>query len=136
MYEVLDLIWPAISALASVAFGSFIAYVLKKIKNETISNTFKRLAEGCAIAVRDVEQTYIKACRDAQDPNSQGGIKITEEERRNALFLAKASAKAYIGMKGVKILLKSIGIDKFDSVLSSSIEAAHYEMKKSDPMKD
>lgn len=133
LYDFFDLIWPILGTVATTTISIIGAYFMKKIKNEYIRELMVRFSDACGVAVREVEQAYTNEIRKAQDPNSQGGKKITKEEGKKAMWLAKECAKSYIGSRGIYELIKVFGINDFESKLESRLEAALFDAKKENP---
>lgn len=119
----------------SPVFLALLGWVAKKIadlihanvKNAYLKGALVRLDYAVINAVKEVEQTTVEEMRKA---NADG--KITKDEVHRIKAAALASAKSYLGKKGLDELLKVLGIGseaEVNRVIGNRIESAVHDLK-------
>ncbi len=101
--------------------GIGMSFVMRQIwKNARLLEVMTRLGHAVRDAVNDVFQTYISELRRA---NADG--KLTDEEKAIAKQMAIERAKVFLGRKGIKVLLYSLGMkqETLDTFLGGQVES-------------
>lgn len=88
-----------------------------------------RVNDSVFTAVKAVNQTVRRRIREAKDPNSPGGARVTEDEAAALKQAAWDELKAYWGERGILTIGKVLGLDNVTRFLDSKIESAVNDLK-------
>jgi hypothetical protein len=112
-----SVVWWVLSALGMVLSR----FVWVKLKNEWARAFLGRVYAEIDDAVKEVYQVYVDAIR----ARSADG-KLTDAEKSEAKAMAIESAKSNLGPKGIKRLLKVLGLNTgaLDNWLGTKVEAS------------
>jgi len=129
IYEILS---PVITALLGWVSVQIANYIKAKTKNQLAAGMLARLNDSIFTAVRAANEVTKKELMKARDPDSDGGIAITEEEAKHLKSVALESVKAYWGSKGLYEAAKVLGLKDGDlsKFVSDKIEDAVIAQKK------
>lgn len=109
------------------AIGTFLAAkVVGKMPSPYLRDAMMRLGLEVESAVKAVHQTYVDAIKKARED----GV-LTPEEAAKAKQMAVDVLKANFGLKGLKSLMKVLGLDEagLDKYLGTKVEASVAELK-------
>ncbi len=120
-----ELLQPVLIAGLTLLSGWTLKLIAAKVRMEYLRGVLIRLDDAVLSAVKEVSQTYVDALK-----NGRADGTLTDEESRKAKELALASAKSYLGMKGLSELARVLGLGSGEaqSLLSSKIEAAVHDL--------
>jgi len=104
--------------------GDKLSQYISKIKNEKLRKVTETLATAGAIGV---EKTYKEFTREIKKGREDG--KLTDEERKQALNMAKDTAIAYAKNEGVD-LAKEVGMDALEFAIESALALAKKKLNK------
>ena len=123
--EILQWVATTLGAVLTGALLLLSRWVASKTSVSLLQDAATRLGLACRTAVAEVQQTYVDALKEA----SADG-KLTAEERKAAKDKALVTAKALLGVKGLRLLAKAFGLVNggLESMLASSIEATVAEL--------
>lgn len=121
---VINYIAPAILAIFGWAGVQLVRFINAKTSREYIKAVTARLNDAVQLVVRDLSQTVVEGLKEAAADG-----KITEEERADLRRIALNNLKSYLGVKGLKLLIKVLGVGDLDKFLVSKIEAQIYRDK-------
>lgn len=86
-----------------------------------------RMADEESVVVLDVDQTYVDSCLAGREPNSDGGVELTEAEKAHALELAVDKLLAHLGVEAIDRALRIAKLPRVPSFVrtyfSSRVEA-------------
>ena len=125
--------------VSGLGFGGkkLIELINAKVDNELLKGILVRLTSSVNDAVAMVNQTLKKSIKAAKDPESEGGERITEAEKKQLFEAVWAALKEeYGGFDGLFGLLKKIGIGDEKAAkakVDTMIEAAVNKQKKAGP---
>lgn len=88
-----------------------------RVKNEHFRDALTRLGSVIGLAVSELNQTMVKDIRGASEDG-----KISVDERQRIKKAAIDNVKSYYGSRGIKALMKVLGISDSDGFLSAMIE--------------
>lgn len=97
-----------------------------KIENETLEGISVRSTSAVIRAVAYVAQTYTDELKAGRAPDSDGGSKLTDQEKSAAKRAAIEAAKSFLGKKGLDELMWMLGLSSIEGVdvyLGKQIEA-------------
>jgi len=119
-----SLVGLGVTALIGFAIRHIVAmtWVAKDAKRVAVANRLGAIAEN---AVREVQQTYTDAIKDA--PGNPDG-RLTPEQQQIALSKALAIAKSNLGTAGLAEVKKVLTPDDVASLIVSHVEAAKHKV--------
>lgn len=115
--------------------GTYVAKLIKaKTSNAWVAGTLEHLDYAVINAVKSIQQTIVERVKTARDPNSPGGATITETEATEIKRAAIATAKTFLGVKGLGELAKVFGLGLgdvagLDRIFGDRIEAAVHDLR-------
>ena len=115
----------AMAAVWLLAQGS--RWLSQKIKSEYLNRVLVRATDAVSRAVMSVEQTYVKALKEARLGTSEAGSKITKSEADLARREALGAARRLLGPAGVSEVMSVLGLTlpvELDGWLGERIEAS------------
>lgn len=123
----LELLGSGLVSLLGVLAVQGVRMLQAKIKREYLRNVLQRLQITAMDAVKETWQTYVSAL--AEGKANDG--KLSQSEREEAKRRAIATIKAHLGAKGIRELLKVLGLDEaaLDKLLGTQVESAVYDAK-------
>ena len=101
-------------------------FLEKKTQSQYVGDTIKRLDETAMRVVKSVYQSYVSGLK-----NERKG-RLTADEKNNAMNLALAKLKSYLGPKGLEEVKKIFNLKDgaIDRLLGDTIEASVFNAKK------
>ena len=129
--KVLEILSPFLLAALTWVAAKLAQLIRAKVDNEYLKGVLVRLDDAEFTAVKDVQQTVVKAAKAA---SSDG--KLTPDEKKQIKENAIASLKSHLGMKGLSELAVVLGLESaaVESLLSSKVEAAVHDLRSSTPV--
>lgn len=107
-------------------------YLSERTNNEIFKGIISRFTHSVSDAVVFVDQTLRKEIEKKKDPNSPGGVKITESEKKDLkLAVWEALRREYGGLKGILLLFGKIGFNEKSatSKINTMIESSVNDLK-------
>jgi len=126
-------VWEALAplVLGLLGYGVMLAnkWINGRIKNEEFARGLGRLNLVIVDAVKELNQTVVTEYRRAK---TNGDGSLTAEEKAKIRDLAIENVKSYLGMKGVKELLRIFGLSEkeLDSRIAARVDATVFDLKK------
>lgn len=127
--KAVELLAPVLLALLSWLSVKAIQWIGARIQNEYLKGALERLNAAVADAVKELEQTTVRALKEAAKDG-----KITREEAQKIKLDAIASVKDYLGQKGVAAIARVVGREAFEKMVQSKIEAYLHDVKLFDSL--
>ncbi len=105
--------WASPILLALLGWGGteLVKLIRAKTKNSLVAGALERLVFSVETVVRSIDQVLVDAIRMAKAEDSEGGSKITEDERRLIKNAATRELRSYYGARGWGELAKVLGLD-------------------------
>jgi len=128
--EILKILSPVLLAALTAATTKFAELIRARIQNEYLRGLLLRLDDAVLTAVKNLEQSTVEQIKVA----SADG-KITDAEKQQIRAAALAAVKSNLGAKGRAEVVRILGLadEGMDGLLSSKIEAAVHDMRRSEP---
>lgn len=116
--QIVDLLTPLVLAIFGYLSIKVTKYIDSKLKNQEDKDFAEKIQSVATDVVKSVYQTYIS--------KQKGTTTLEPEVAAKAKEMAMNQIKDHLGDE----LSKKLGDDKVDSVISTKVEAAVYDMKK------
>lgn len=125
--QALSVMAPILLVLLTWVSGMAAKYLKAKIDNQYLEDVMLRLNDTACVVVGELQQTVVDAIKAA----SADG-KIDNFEKKEIKLLAMTHLKSYLGIKGLALLAKVLGLTgaKLDGYLEAKIESAVSKSKK------
>lgn len=126
-WRIMEWAAPIVAAVVVWALGMLARWLAGRTRNEALLALIAQVQDAVGGAVRETQQTFVAALKEAR---SDG--KLTDEEKKQALDAALATAKKVLGEKGLAALRSATGAsaEEVDKLLKARIEAAVHDLRR------
>lgn len=125
-WQIVEWVTPIALALLTWLLSIVARWLMGKTRNEALKALLLRLEDAAALAVQEVEQTFVGDLRKARIDG-----KLLEDEKQQALTAALTATKRMLGNTGNDEIVRLFGLtpEQVDGFLTSRIEAVLHSLR-------